>query len=108
MTNAATGHGDLEFEQPLEEEIEEFAVAGERRIYTDQGDPEIDSLYGKFKRGKLVIQPDFQRQFVWDDKRSSRLIESALLEIPLPVVYLSEDQDGKESVTTTLASAARL
>jgi len=72
---------ELEFETPLEEEVEEIDVqAGRNKIFTDQGDPEIESLYNKWKRGKLVIQPDFQRQFVWDSKKSSRLIESALLD----------------------------
>jgi len=66
--------------------------------FTDKGDPEIDSLYGKWKRGKLILQPEFQRRFVWDTTKSSRLIESALLDIPLPIVYLSEDKENKEYV----------
>lgn len=90
---------ELEFDTPLEEEVEEVDVqAGRNRIFTDQGDPEIESLYNKWKRGKLIVQPDFQRQFVWDSKKSSRLIESALLDIPLPVVYISQEKDGNEYV----------
>ncbi|MBK0403125.1 DUF262 domain-containing protein [Adhaeribacter sp. BT258] len=81
-----------------EEETQEDDLSGKRRIYTEQSDPEIDSLYSRYKRGRLNIQPDFQRQFVWDRVKSSRLIESALLDIPLPMVYLSEEQDGKENV----------
>jgi len=73
-------------------ELEDGQVA---KIYTEKGDPEIDGLFGKWKRQKLDIQPEFQRYFVWDKLKSSRLIESALLGIPLPVVYLSEEQDGK-------------
>ena len=58
----------LEFDSPLEDEVEEADVkAGRNRIFTDQGDPEIESLYNKWKRGKLVVQADFQRQFVWDE-----------------------------------------
>lgn len=68
------------------------------KIYTEQGDPEVDGLYHRWKRGKLEIQPDFQRYFVWDMPKSSKLIESALLDIPLPVVYLSEEKDGKVHV----------
>lgn len=99
MNEEAKELNELEFEQPLEEEIESIEVPStKRRVYTEQGDPEIESLYGKYKRGKLVIQPDFQRHFVWDAKKSSRLIESALLDIPLPVIYLSEEKDGKEYV----------
>jgi hypothetical protein len=90
---------ELEFEEPLEEEIESVETApAKRKIYTDKGDPEIESLYGKQKRGKLVLQPDFQRHFVWDSGKSSRLIESALLDIPLPMIYLSEEDDSKEYV----------
>jgi len=88
---------ELEFEQPLEEEIEEIPSI-KRKVYADQGDPEIDSLHRKYKDGDLIIQPDFQRQFVWDVVKSSRLIESVLLDIPLPVIYLSEEKDGKEYV----------
>jgi hypothetical protein len=90
---------ELEFDQPLEEEVNHVELpSSERRIYTDQGDPEIESLYGKYKRGKLIVQPDFQRYFVWDTKKASRLLESAFLDIPLPVIYLSEGNDGKEYV----------
>ena len=55
-------------------------------------------LYNKHKRGKLIVQPDFQRDYVWDRKRASRLIESALLSIPIPIVYISEEPDNKEYV----------
>ncbi len=91
----ADEHDEILFEneEPNEElELEDGQVA---KIYTEQGDPEIFGLYGKYKRGKLDIQPNFQRYFVWDKVKSSRLIESALLGIPLPVIYLSEEQDGK-------------
>ncbi|MBZ5644380.1 MAG: DUF262 domain-containing protein [Acidobacteriia bacterium] len=90
---------ELEFENPLEEEVDTIEVAAEsRKIYTDLGDPEVESLHGKFKRGRLIVQPDFQRQFVWDTIKASRLIESALLAIPIPVVYISQEQDNKEYV----------
>lgn len=68
------------------------------RIFTASGDPEIESLYNKQKRGKLILQPDFQRQYVWDTTKASKLIESAILQIPLPIIYLSEEKDGKEYV----------
>ena len=90
---------ELEFEEVPEEEFERIDVSkSKRKIYTDKGDPEIESLYGRYKRGKLILQPDFQRHFVWDIKKSSRLIESVILDIPLPVIYLAEGNDGKEYV----------
>lgn len=48
---------------------------------------------------ELDLSPDFQREFVWlDITRKSRLIESLLLRIPLPVFYLSQDDEGKFKV----------
>jgi hypothetical protein len=93
------GSEELEFDVPLEEEADSIDVAADKRkIYTELGDPEVDSLHGKFKRGRLVVQPDFQRQFVWDSTKASRLIESALLAIPIPVIYISQEQDNREYV----------
>src|SRR4051812_17769289 len=76
---------------------EQDDLSGKRKIYTEQGDPEIDSLHKRYIKGRLNVQPVFQRQFVWDKIKSSRLIESALLDIPIPIVYLSEEKDGREN-----------
>lgn len=46
----------------------------------------------------LDLNPNFQRHMVWDAKRRSRLIESILLRIPLPMFYFSEDKEGKLAV----------
>jgi hypothetical protein len=88
-----------EIELDNEKDIDEpDDLSGNRKIYTDQGDPEVDSLHRRFKKGRLNVQPLFQREFVWDKVKSSRLIESALLDIPIPIVYLSEAKDGTENV----------
>lgn len=90
---------ELEFETQLDEEVEDIEIpADKRKIYSEAGDPEIDSLHGKFKRGKLIVRSDFQRQYVWDTKKASRLIESALLGIPIPVIYISQGIDNKEYI----------
>ena len=90
---------ELEFETQSEGDTETVDVpAGKRSVYTESSDPEIDSLHNKFQRGKLVVQPEFQREFVWDVTRASRLVESALLSIPIPIVYISEEPDNKEYV----------
>jgi hypothetical protein len=94
-----TNTDELEFDVSSEENTTNLEVPTDRRaIYTDPADAEIDSLYSRHKRGKLVVQPDFQRDYVWDRKRASRLIESALLGIPIPIVYISEEPDNKEYV----------
>lgn len=47
----------------------------------------------------IDLSPDFQRGFVWNDiTRKSRLIESLLLRIPIPVFYFAQDEEGKFQV----------
>ncbi len=48
--------------------------------------------------GDIDMNPDFQRNFVWNSLQKSRLIESILLRIPLPMFYFSEDNEGRLSV----------
>ncbi|GAA5204379.1 DUF262 domain-containing protein [Streptomyces thinghirensis] len=44
--------------------------------------------------GSLELAPGFQRGRVWKPGQKSRLIESVLLQIPLPALYFAEDTDG--------------
>lgn len=41
-----------------------------------------------------ILDPDFQRDFIWDITKQSKLIESVLMRIPLPVFYLAENKQG--------------
>jgi hypothetical protein len=54
-----------------------------------------DVVVRRIGKGFYIMDPDFQRDFVWDEQRQSRLIESVLMRIPLPVFYLAENPDGK-------------
>jgi hypothetical protein len=86
----------ITFDETTDDEV--VISPKDNKIFTSIGDPEVESLYQKQKRGRLILQPDFQRQYVWDSTKASKLIESAILGIPLPVIYLSEEKDGKEYV----------
>lgn len=88
----------IPFEDAGEEESDLNIAPSKRKIFTKASDPEIISLYQKWKKGKLILQPEFQRHFVWDKKKASRLIESVLLTVPLPIIYLAEEPDSKEYV----------
>ncbi|WP_286802524.1 MULTISPECIES: DUF262 domain-containing protein [Sphingobacterium] len=50
----------------------------------------------------IELSPDFQRNFIWDRTRQSRLIESILLGLPLPSIYLSQYEDGRLTVVDGL------
>lgn len=54
----------------------------------------VFQIFDMIKKKDIDLNPDFQRHLVWDMKRKSRLIESTLLGIPLPVFYFSQDKDG--------------
>ena len=62
----------------------------------------MDVLLRRLKQGTLVLNPDFQRNEVWTDVRKSQLIESILLEIPIPMFYVSADEEGKWTVVDGL------
>ncbi len=74
------------------------AGLGGRRIFTDKSDPPVGALRQRYDDGDLVLDPVFQRRPVWDRARASRLIESMILEVPLPVFYLAESSNGVEEV----------
>jgi hypothetical protein len=81
-----------------EKDDKEALVVTSRRIFTDKLDSPIESLFNKYKDGELILDPIFQRRPVWDRIRSSRLIESVLLEIPLPVFYFAESDNDTQEV----------
>ena len=55
----------------------------------------VHDVYRRICQGQYIMDPDFQRDFVWQAPKQSRLIESMLMRIPLPVFYLAERSDGK-------------
>jgi len=56
----------------------------------------------RINRGTYILNPDFQRDFLWDVAKQSKLIESIVMRIPLPVLYLAENDDGKVVVVDGL------
>ena len=72
----------------------------ERKILTKKSDPEIRSICERIDKRRLIVNPEFQRFYVWETKPEikSRLIESVLLNMPIPIIYTSEIEEGKEEV----------
>lgn len=72
----------------------------ERKVSTTPSDPNIKDLCDRIDRGMLIARAEFQRNYVWKDRPTlkSRLIESVLLKVPIPVIYTAEMEDGKEIV----------
>ncbi|WP_299774675.1 DUF262 domain-containing protein [uncultured Pseudoteredinibacter sp.] len=55
----------------------------------------VGDVVNRIKKGRYKLDPEFQRDFVWSPLQQARLIESSLMRIPLPVLYVAEDTDGK-------------
>ena len=70
----------------------------DRKLVTHPYDFSVRSLKDQVDDMSLVLADKFQRRRVWDDAKSSRLIESLLLNVPIPVCYFAELEDGSYSV----------
>jgi len=90
---------DLMEDEATQQESESADDLGpeKRKIFTDKVDWPIGGLHSRYLAGDLDLEPIFQRRKVWEDSKSSRLIESVILEVPLPIFYLAET-DGKDEV----------
>lgn len=73
-------------------------TAKERTVKTQTIEYDLETLVKKIKRGTIKLSPDYQRKHRWSDEFSSRLMESLILNIPIPIVYLSQDVDVDDEV----------
>jgi hypothetical protein len=62
----------------------------------------VHDVLRRIEQGTFVMNPDFQREFIWAEDKQSKLIESVLMRIPLPVLYLAEDTQGRMIVVDGL------
>jgi Protein of unknown function DUF262 len=62
----------------------------------------VHDVLRRIEKGSFVMDPDFQRDFIWGEDKQSKLIESVLMRIPLPVFYLAENQQGQMVVVDGL------
>ena len=62
----------------------------------------IHDIIRRIRNGRYVMDPDFQRDFIWKEDKQSKLIESVVMRIPLPVIYLAEDAEGRMVVVDGL------
>ena len=68
----------------------------------------METLMRRLQQGTITLNPDFQRQEVWDQKRKSQLIESLLLKIPIPMFYVSSDEKSNWTVVDGLQRISTL
>lgn len=76
--------------QKLEQQISDERA----RLSTDRMDISFGELIHMYKAGELLIRPEYQRLFRWKGSQKTALIESILLGIPIPPVFVAEDMEG--------------
>ena len=84
-------------ELELEEEITEVPKEV-RKLRTQPYDKSIIDLMGMIERHEIDLRPNYQRNSVWDNKRASLLIESIWLNIPIPQIFVSVEENGMWNV----------
>jgi hypothetical protein len=76
----------IDDESLLEPDIKKFAITSYGADYT------VDTLVKRMRSGAFVI-PEFQRRFVWSQRHSSQFIESLLMGLPVPGIFLYKEAD---------------
>lgn len=70
----------------------------QRRLHTETYDFSISTIHERLTLSKSIFIPEFQRRYVWTKAQASRLIESLIIQCPIPVIYLSQERDERLSV----------
>ncbi len=95
--------------------LTEEIVSAQRLVRTDAYQMSIGEIVSMYDNREIIIDPEFQRLFRWDIGQKSKLIESLLLGIPLPSIFVFERQnssweliDGLQRVSTILEFMGKL
>jgi len=74
--------------------LQEEIIAMAKEIMTDSYPMSIGELSNIYKEGDMDLHPEFQRIFRWDIKQKSNLIESILMGIPIPPIFVYQTKEG--------------
>ncbi len=75
---------------PTDEEINERYDRGEIRIVTEQARYPLDSISSLLESGNYKLDPEYQRRHRWSTEQKSRLVESFIMNVPVPPIFLYE------------------
>jgi hypothetical protein len=96
--NKSSKLADKLFPEVIEPDLDILNIPPEkRRLNTETYDFTVSSLKDYMENGHIIV-PEFQRGFVWNRAQASRLIESLIINCPIPVVFLSQNSDESLAV----------
>lgn len=81
-----------------DEDINDKYSKGDVRIVTEQARYPLSSITTMLSSGDYMLNPEFQRRHRWTREQKSRLIESFIMNVPIPPVFLYEDRYGHYEV----------
>lgn len=82
--------------QKLESEESDLEVSpASYEIFTYPADFTLEVLVNKWNQGEIIV-PKFQRQYVWNQVQASRLVESFLLGLPVPPIFLYQQKEDNK------------
>lgn len=84
------------------EKLEDEILEGKNSLSADRLDMSFGELMSMYSGGELIIDPEFQRLFRWNIQQKTRFIESLLLGIPIPSMFVAEDSLGKWEIVDGL------
>src|SRR3972149_4783716 len=97
--SAASAAGRDDWEEAEEEGLVPVQIPHEyRQLVIEEQNLTVRDLWSRFLSEELMLEPDFQRHYVWDIERASRFIESVILGLPLPRIFLAENAQGTVDV----------
>lgn len=82
-----------------------------KQIIASPSTRKISKLYTDIKRKSMILQPDFQRRFVWNNKHKEKFIDTILAGYPIPEIYIAQsgiDIDTIESEEVVVDGQQRL
>lgn len=83
----------------LKDNLEQLqSKAKERTVKTQTIEYDLETIVKKISRNIIKLNPDYQRKHRWTNEASSKLIESLILNIPVPFIYISQDIDVDEEI----------
>ena len=77
--------------------LEQLGLA-KKEIAKDSFDMSVGELTRIYERDEMIINPNYQRLFRWDESQKTRFIESLLLGIPIPPIFVFTDENGRWEV----------
>jgi hypothetical protein len=80
------------------DKIEKLTTSLEKNrnsLSTDRLDMSFGEIMSMYEKEEIIIDPEFQRLFRWDEFKKTRFIESILIGIPIPPIFVAEDESGR-------------